>query len=156
MSIEPKGPARRRTLEVICALRFGLVVAPNRRRRFWLELGDSFSLRGLVFIPIRSSERDEPERIYLDICAADGTTVDMRALAALSMEPHEPYRIVPRAIGYRPVLHRDLFDPAVHRARRILFEIQHTGSGRPCWKTQRIGGTPCTTESPGDGYLTAT
>jgi hypothetical protein len=104
-------------------LHAGLEVDPRRRQRFYRDIGQAFALRGLVLVP---TIHDAAERVVrIRLFSPDGRCLDTRPLRAISWEPAEPYRIIPRALA---------FDPQ-GRAARVLFEIQHTGPGRPCWPT---------------------
>lgn len=111
------------TAELVQILHAGLKVEPERRQRFWRGIGHAFALRGLVLVPVVADAAERVVRIQL--YAPNGRALDTRPLRAVSWEPAEPYRIIPRALAY---------DHA-GRAHRILFEIQHTGPGRPCWAT---------------------
>ena len=101
-------------------LHAGLECPQVKRKRFWLDMGQAFSLRGLVLIPMRQGS----ERLLM-VQTPDGKTLDVKPLRPTSWEPQEPYRIIPRAAEL----------DASGRAARVLIEIQHTGEGRPCWET---------------------
>lgn len=99
-------------------------IEPLRRKRFWLQIGHAFSLRGLVMLPI-----DSNFEILLQFYSPNGQELDIKPLVPISWEPAEPYRKIPRALRY---------DGA--RVDAVFIEIQHTGQGRPCWETHALEG----------------
>ena len=95
-------------------------VAPNRRRREWLEVGCCTAIAGLVLIVER-----EDHRLWLDAYDQHGTPQAAIPCLPFNFNPLAPYRVIPRALR----------TDRQGRPLAVLLETQFTGPGEPTWST---------------------
>ena len=92
--------------------------APEKRRRLWLEPGETTAVAGFLLMAV--VVRDEP---LLDLYDPAGVLLAQLPLAPASFEPTAPYRIIPRAQRRR--------SPGCPAA--VFLELQYTGNDKPGW-----------------------
>jgi hypothetical protein len=99
-------------------------VPPERRRRQWLDIGESMVIAGFILIPMAAAAGNDP---HIELFSAAGKTVGVCPMMPMTFSAAGPYAVIPRALRYSPG----------GTVTAVLLETQYTGSDKPGWDTQQ-------------------
>lgn len=97
-------------------------VAPERRRRQWLDVGCFMVVSGVILVPIAARGDDPAVEIY----SRQGDLLGAAPLAPMTFSCSAPYAVIPRAVRL------DCGNTVIS----VLIETQYTGDGAPGWLNQ--------------------
>lgn len=97
-------------------------IAPPRRRRQWLDIGESMVVAGYVLLPMCDAG-SEP---HIELFSASGQARGVNPMMPMTFYGVAPYSVIPRALRYSPG----------GTVTAVLLETQYTGTDKPGWEKQ--------------------